>query len=257
MLTANPMARGNPNIPGESELLCETCGYRLTGLSPDARCPECGTPVADSLAIHRRGSPWELERGSAGMGGFFITTGQILLWPGYFFRHLSTRGSVGIQHLQRSATAFRNIHFLIVSVLLGWTLYMHELFTNGGMIDTGMIGVVVFAGILGTYVAMLLTAFIAARLTHWEASYRGLRLPLAVVRRALAYHAANYLPVALVAVITTTLFWTCRESAAERIGVYRLQVTYLYTLSGEVILAAGFLFWRYWIAMRNLMFANG
>jgi hypothetical protein len=33
-------------------------------------------------------------------------------------------------------------------------------------------------------------------------------------------------------------------------------VFYLYTLSGEVILAAIYLFWTYWIAMRNIMYAN-
>jgi len=33
-------------------------------------------------------------------------------------------------------------------------------------------------------------------------------------------------------------------------------VTYLYVLSAEVVLAALYLFWTYWIGMRNMMFAN-
>lgn len=33
---------------------CEGCGYALTSLMPEGRCPECGRPVADSLPEHRR-----------------------------------------------------------------------------------------------------------------------------------------------------------------------------------------------------------
>jgi len=33
-------------------------------------------------------------------------------------------------------------------------------------------------------------------------------------------------------------------------------LAYLYILSAEVILAAGYLFKTYWIAMKNMMFAN-
>ena len=67
-----------------------------------------------------------------------------------------------------------------------------------------------------TYVALAATTALAARLTHWEASYRGLRLPLDVA-------------------------WYTR---------------YLYILSAEVILGALYLFKTYWIGMRNMMFAN-
>jgi hypothetical protein len=245
------MARVKPDIPAASELLCETCGYRLTGLPTDGRCPECGAPVADSLPSHRAPSAWEHAARWACVGAFVLTTANILLRPGKFFRHLSIHGR------RKAAGMFREIHHLIVALLLGWTLRIHENFTQGGMANPQLLSAIFVAGAVGSYIAMGLVGFIAALLTHWEASYRGLRLPLAVVRRALAYHAANYLPVALLGAITTTLFWIFREPAADRVGVYQLQILYLYTISGEVILAAGFLFWRYWIAMRNMMFANG
>lgn len=78
------MARSrSKSVPGESELLCETCGYRLAypanmpqdyrtavqGLqainpvAPPERCPECGTRVDESLPHHRHGTPWQRSRG--------------------------------------------------------------------------------------------------------------------------------------------------------------------------------------------------
>lgn len=42
-----------PNAPVDMSLTagrtCNKCGYALTGLSPAGLCPECGTPVSDSL----------------------------------------------------------------------------------------------------------------------------------------------------------------------------------------------------------------
>lgn len=42
-----------PNIPVDMNLTagraCNKCGYALTGLAPAGLCPECGTPVSDSL----------------------------------------------------------------------------------------------------------------------------------------------------------------------------------------------------------------
>lgn len=39
-------------------LLCERCGYHLKGLKRADTCPECGTPVAESLPSNRIVEPW-------------------------------------------------------------------------------------------------------------------------------------------------------------------------------------------------------
>jgi hypothetical protein len=49
-----------PVPPRTHEPLCRWCGYNLTALPPDARCPECGTQVERTLGEDApRGAPWE------------------------------------------------------------------------------------------------------------------------------------------------------------------------------------------------------
>ncbi|MCC5785924.1 MAG: hypothetical protein JJU33_04385 [Phycisphaerales bacterium] len=56
--------------PGPSRVpefvpLCEQCGYVIESLPEDSACPECGRPIASSLAEARPGSPWQAGRGPA------------------------------------------------------------------------------------------------------------------------------------------------------------------------------------------------
>jgi len=78
-------------------------------------------------------------------------------------------------------------------------------------------------------------------------------LPLAVVRRGLYYHAAHYLPVAIIAVATVIGY---QVLLSRRVVGIATASNYLYVLSGEVIVAALYLFHTYWIGMRNMMYAN-
>ncbi len=50
------------NIPDDSVLLCEGCGYEID-LVEGGLCPECARPVADSLGEARTGSPWQRNPG--------------------------------------------------------------------------------------------------------------------------------------------------------------------------------------------------
>jgi hypothetical protein len=112
-------------------------------------------------------------------------------------------------------------------------------------------------GYVGAVLAIFLglwgTTRIAAMLTAWEARYRGLRLPIITVLRGLYYHAAHYLPVAGFAWLTTGGHaYLVRHGQLAATSVY----SYLIVLSSGVILAAVYLFWTYWAAMRNMMYAN-
>ncbi|MCA9293699.1 MAG: hypothetical protein KDA20_07795 [Phycisphaerales bacterium] len=52
------MARRN-ELRDPTVLLCERCGYDLTGTPRDGKCAECGTPVGESLPGRRIGTPFQ------------------------------------------------------------------------------------------------------------------------------------------------------------------------------------------------------
>ncbi len=238
------MPRIAPVIPAETDLLCEACGYTLNGLPADSRCPECGRAIAESLPSHRGPSAWESR------SAFLTTTRQVLFQPTRFFRSLTPRAPI------KPAMAFARIHWFSSAMLMGLAAYGHMAWQYQWLIPANRHLEMIPLLIVAIYLAQEITTRLAARLTAWEAGYRGLRLPRPVVLRALAYHAAHYPPVALIVAATVALHLYLLFSPFLADLPANLSLIYLYCLSAEVIAGAVYLFWTYWIAMRNLMYAN-
>ena len=241
---------GGATIPAETDVLCEGCGYTLNGLPPDSRCPECGRPAAESDPALRTPTAWEqkVADGSPAGGAFLTTSAAVMFRPTRFYRTLATR-----THTPQ-AVLFAHVYWGLSSLLLGLAGYAHAAWFVFGDPRSPLHPLMWLLFALPTYAFLVAMNLLAARLTHWEASYRGLRLTLPVVRRGLHYHAAHYLPVAAIAAVTVVGYgYLVRRGLADP---NRTTTWYLYTLSGEVVLAAVYLFKTYWTGMRNMMYAN-
>ena len=240
--------------PEETDILCENCGYMLNGLQPSGNCPECGAEIDLSVSERLRKPPlWEAIGDPAPKWLRFLrTTAQIIFHPTRFYRNTTSRGSI------EPARQFAQIHWIISSILIGIAAWAHwdwfERVENRYTPHPAWVRWVLLLALpLGTYLATVFIIRIAAQLTAWEAAYRGYRLPHGVVLRALYYHAAHVLPVAILALITCVGY-----NLVQRTGqlLMTTDTAYLYVLCAEVVVAAGYLFNTYWIGMRNLMYAN-
>lgn len=243
------------NVPDENALLCEGCGYILQGLPENSRCPECSRPISQSLPHIRRPPAWERSSPNS-FSRWLVTTTRLIFHPTPFYRLLPTRTD------SSRSRGYARINLFLVSLLFGITGYFQfdwlELWRwidrSVLLPDSLRIGgsIALFAALAG--ITLALVNRLAARLTAWEAAYRGLRLPRAVVLRGLHYHTAHYFPVALLA-LATVGGWRLALEMRWISELWALKYTYL--LGAEVIASAIYLFITYWIGMKNMMFANG
>jgi hypothetical protein len=243
------MPRLAPLVPAESDILCERCGYTLNGLPESGNCPECGEAIAKSTVdAGRERCAWDLSRTRQ---AFINTSAATIFRPTKFFRTLAMRGDV------TTARDFARIYWLFSAILFGFAAALHAQwywgFNTGQRLNIVLKFALPAVLIALTYVTLDLVTSLAAKLTNWEASYRGLRMPITSVLRGMYYHAAHYFPVALLAFIT--VFGFVELSLYGVLGPAHA-TKYLYVLCIEVLLGAGYLFHTYWIAMRNMMYAN-
>jgi hypothetical protein len=158
-----------------------------------------------------------------------------------------------------SSRLFAMIQWSLVSLICGYAEYVHayEFFyvSNADylrVMSRPVLGTLAFAASI--MLMLIVITPLAAWLTSVEARYRGMRLPKPVVARALDYHTAAYLPVAIFSTLTVVGYrWLIDHN---RLDPLTWNATYLYVLCGEVIVGAIYLFNGYWIGMRNVMYAN-
>jgi hypothetical protein len=240
--------------PAESDVLCESCGYILNGLPPDGKCPECGNDIEESTSAALRTPPaWEdPQLPQPAWMRFLATTFQIIIHTRRFYRGLNSRGGLA------GAQSFGRIHYALAAIMFSLAYWLHfnwyqrEIVRFPWFPSWGSTALLIVLPPI-TYLALLWTVSLAARLTTWEGRYRGYRLPHEVVLRALYYHSANYLPVGIVALATVAGYNFLLD---YRIVSNASATTYLFVLCGEIILCAVYLFNTYWIGMRNLLYAN-
>lgn len=80
-------------------VMCAGCGYDLSVLPPEPRCPECGLDIAQSITpIRRPGSQWQQR---PRLKGWLEDAADLLFFPRRFYAALAVRGELAV--LQRFA----------------------------------------------------------------------------------------------------------------------------------------------------------
>jgi hypothetical protein len=230
----------------------------LDGLPETGACPECGQPISASVGADRVAPAWESAAPGTKAAGFFQTTRQIIFRPAHFYRTFTARGPLD------TAGQFARWHWWIAGGLFGIAGATHAVWFSyhiaphvpdfpGG--PWALFAVLIIGLTLLTYFTLDLTTRVASRLTNWEATYRGIRLPYTIVLRGMYYHAAHYLPVAITALVVVEGYQLLLVIAGKWLP-FNSAMIYLYILCALVVLSAIYLFQTYWIGMRNMMYAN-
>ncbi len=217
-------------------LLCETCGYPQPSAphTPDAACPECGRPLADSHPGRRPGVAWQHRTSPR---AWARTAAALARSPSRFFDTLSTRGGPGADRLYLLINA--SLAGLIAG---GLTAGLH----HRSALTASLIGMATAKG------ALLLSYTEAAGL--WFFSRRhGWRVPFARAERIVAYASIGWLPAAAVL--------TAAAPATYSLGQQQLSTTP--PLLGPLLLLgllgglAGLAFETLtWVGVRRLRYAN-
>ena len=198
-------------VPPKRRPLCNECGYVLTGLATDGRCPECGMPVARSLATTRSAPPWATARGSIVRVREYFRTAARIMRRRDFFQTLAV-------HTAREA-AVRFALWTCWVIGLSWSvpifvavIVVRHIHGEAIELDFALavtVGATIF---LPTTVAFALTA-----LTTLRACRFGLRDARASTM-ATVYGTALLLPAAVVASLTAmTAIVTIESGLFDRI----------------------------------------
>jgi len=122
MLRAVGIPRAGPPMPRQPR--CDACGYDLTLMPMESRCPECGEPIAASLGPDARpGMPWVGRRGSA-VGAWCRTISMAIHQPTVLGRTLQLQ-SPGTAH-RRFLLLHMPIIFLVGAVSPPTVYFMTE-----------------------------------------------------------------------------------------------------------------------------------
>lgn len=189
-----------------SSLRCEACGYPLSeilGTPGASRCPECATPIADSMPERRLGSPWQQQ---ASVRGLLRTWWSAARHPIDSWRHVHTYRGRQDQLLVATCGGAALLGVLLPLVMIA---ALHA----SGLDDRphALLGQVVAAlvlGLLAWWILLAVSAITRGVVRLWGADARS-RITQDVASVVVSHAAAGWLlgPSLLVVVLIDRILW--------------------------------------------------
>lgn len=182
--------------------LCEKCGYVIDALPPDSDCPECGRPIASSLADARPGSPWQAGKGN-GVARWLATAVAMQRKPSEVFTKIRIGDS--------RDPALMRWSLLIASATLATVLAGAILLDPGlGMTHGGAAAFAALAWLLvsaaGVFVLRGLT-WIEERGLRFFGRRQGFRITPAIARSVCAHASIGWALGAILGAFITVALW--------------------------------------------------
>lgn len=129
---------------------CEFCGYDLTHVTAEGRCPECAADANRSLEpeLQRRGVDWE-RREPLDLIGWAPTTVAVLFSPREFYRALHVRGDISAATWFARFTSFCFVPTAATAMLIFYLVDRYSYLSDGGLygpFEGALLGMVLVAG---------------------------------------------------------------------------------------------------------------
>jgi len=227
---SRPRVRGDP--------ICQACGYNLTSMGLEQRCPECGEPVVDSIGPNvRPGAIWERQRHRHWWAALGQTRRQAARTPRRFGRTLRLDPT---EPAHRSYLALRAAPLFLLGIVVG---------PAGRLMLDSWLGVepavrpwydyLAGGAPIGLFIVISTVVFVATIASVLGLAYgfwRGRNLMRGTIQAA-AYQAHVLVPWTAVA----TLSFICRAA------LLRSKITGMWTDAFRVVRANAPLFFYLWL----------
>lgn len=227
---------------------CEGCGYDLTHVPANGRCPECGliAEVSTTPNLRRPGARWQNDPNAQ---NWLRTSLAVLLSPGRFYSHLRLRGPD--DHARRFAT----VHYFALAAGAMFSTFL--LAGVAGAPDRAMCAIPLFSAFLVPLICWSVHRFVGAIVTSWCISLK--RLPDAGWAAIVIAYESTYLwvPCGFVALCAASLIafnnWMRRLPLPLPLPGFPVELGYVLTGCTVICLAW---FWRYRSAIRSIRWSN-
>jgi hypothetical protein len=159
-----------PSRPAERQPLCDACGYDLTTMPMESRCPECGDSVLASLGPDARpGPPWTDSRLGV-VTAWFRTWRQAIFSPTAFGR------SIRVTEPGTSHRVFFLMHLPVVFLIAACTPPAIILSVEGHLPDGQEWAVVLFLGPAAGCICVAAATSVMLKSAAWAGWYHWWKL---------------------------------------------------------------------------------